>query len=153
MRREIEVLEFVRGVNFEFDGSLENSDTKHLLVRDDACEQICNRKDCVGFVTAGRHRGLIDFYIRHNLFHQSKLGRDIEQPKTQIVLFKFPRDVMQVSTLSAQLGLGSELVDWYCHATSFPYGPSMIDLLPHSDDRLRYCLNSEFFISRTDWNI
>ena len=49
---------------------------------------------------------------------------------------------MQVSTLSAQLGLGSELVDWYRDATSLPYGHLLIDLSPRTDDRLRYCTNT-----------
>ena len=49
---------------------------------------------------------------------------------------------MQVTTLSTQLGLGSELVDWYRDATSFPFGHLLIDLLPRTDDRLRYCTNT-----------
>ena len=58
---------------------------------------------------------------------------------------------MQVSTLSAHLGLGSELVDWYQDATSVPYDHSLIDLSPRTDDRLRYCTNtgcvpSKFYI-------
>ena len=52
------------------------------------------------------------------------------------------RDVMQVTTLSTQLGLGSELVDWYRDATSVPFGHLLIDLSPRTDDRLRYCRNS-----------
>ena len=49
---------------------------------------------------------------------------------------------MQVTTLGAQLGLGSELVDWYRDATSAPFGNLLIDLSPRTDDRLRYCTNS-----------
>ena len=49
---------------------------------------------------------------------------------------------MQVSTPSAQLGLGSKLVDWYRDATSFPYGHLLIELSPRTDDRLRYCTNT-----------
>ena len=37
---------------------------------------------------------------------------------------------MQVTTLSTQLGLGSELVDWYRDATSVPFGHLLIDLSP-----------------------
>ena len=48
---------------------------------------------------------------------------------------------MQLTTLGAQLGLGSELVDWYQDATSVPFGPLLIDLSPRTDDRLRYCTN------------
>ena len=76
------------------------------------------------------------------MFHQSKLGRDVELQKTHIVLFKSTRDVTQVSTLSAELGLRSELVDWFRDDTSVPYGHFLIDLSPHTDDRLSYCRNT-----------
>ena len=49
---------------------------------------------------------------------------------------------MQVTTLSTQLGLGSELVDWYQDATSVPFGHLLIGLSPRTDDSLRYCTNS-----------
>ena len=139
MQKEIENIEFVQGVNFEFVDSLKNNGTKYLLIFDDSCEEICNSK---AFVAAGRHRGLSTIYIKHNMFHQSKLGRDVELQNTHIVLFKSPSDVVQVTTLSAQLGLGSELVDWYRDATSVPFGHLLIDLSPRTDDRLRYCTNS-----------
>ena len=95
MRKEIENLEFVRGVNFEFIDSLKNKGTKYLLFFDDSCEKICNSKAFVDIATAGRHRGLSTIYIKHNFFHQSRLGRYVELQNTNIVLFKSPRDVMQ----------------------------------------------------------
>ena len=75
MQKEIENLEFVRGVSFEFIDSLKNNGTKYLLIFDDSCEEICNSKAFVDIATAGRHRGLSTIYIKQNLFHQSKLGR------------------------------------------------------------------------------
>ena len=111
MQKEIQILEFVQGVNFEFIDSLKNNGTKYLLIINDSCEEICNSKAFVNIANAGRHRGLSPIYIKHNLFHQSKLGRDVELQNTHIALFKSPRDVMQVTTLFTQLGLGSELVD------------------------------------------
>ena len=138
MQKEIENFEFVQGVKFEFIDSLKNNSTKYLLISKDLCEEICNSKAFVGIALVGRHRGLSTIYIKHNLFHQSKLGRDVELQNTRIVLFKSARDVMQVSTLSAQLGLGSELVYWYRNATSVPYVQFLIDLSPSKDDRLRY---------------
>ena len=113
MQKEIENLEFVRRVNFEFIDSLKNNGKKCLLIFDDSCEEICNSGAFVHIATVGTQRGLSTIYIKHNLFHQSKLGRDAELQNTHIVLFKSPRDVMQVTTLSTQLGLGSKLVDWY----------------------------------------
>ena len=58
---------------------------------------------------------------------------------------------MQVTTLGAQLGLGSELVDWYRDATSVPFGHLLILFSPRTDDRLRYCtttgsIPSKFYI-------
>ena len=58
---------------------------------------------------------------------------------------------MQVTTLGAQLGLGSQLADWYRDATSVSFGQLLIDLSPRMDDRKRYCTNSgsvpsKFFI-------
>ena len=142
MQKKNENLEFVQGVNYEFIDSFKNNGTKYLLIIDDSGEEICNSKAFVDIATAGRHRCLSTIFIKHNLFHQSKLGRDVGLQNTYIVLFKFPCDVMQVTTLSTQLGLGSEIVDWYRDGTSVPFGHLLIDLSPPTDDRLRYCTNS-----------
>ena len=142
MQKAIKNLEFVQGVNFEFIDLLQNNGTKYLLLFDDSSEVICNSKAFVDIATARTHRGPSTINIKHNLFHQSKLGRDVELQNTHIVLFKSPHDVMQVTTLSTQLGLGSELIDWYRDATCVPCGHLLIDLSPRTDDRLRYCTNS-----------
>ena len=142
MQKQIENLEVVQGVNSEINDSIKNNGTKYLLIFDNSCEEICNSKAFVDIATARRHRGLSMIYIKHNLFHQSKLGRDVQLQNTHIVPFKSPRDVMQVTTLSTRLGLGSELVDWYRDATSVLFGHLLIDLSPRTDDRLRYCTNS-----------
>ena len=151
MQKANKNLEFVQGVNFEFIDSFKHNGTKYLLIFDDSCEEICNSKAFVDIVTAGRHRGLSTIYIKHNLFQPSKLGRDVELQITHIFLFKSPREVMQVITLSTQLGIGSELVDWYQDATSVPFRHLLIDLSPRTDDRLPYCTNcgsvpSKFYI-------
>ena len=132
----------MQGVNFEIILSLKNNDTKYLLIIDDSCEKSFNSKASVDIATAGRHRGLSTIYIKHNLFHQSKLGRDVQLQNTHIVLFKSPRDVMQATTVGSQLGLNLELVDWYRDATSVPFGHLLTDLLPRTEDRICYCTNS-----------
>ena len=134
MQKEIETLEFVQGANFEFIDSLKNNGTKYLLICDDSCEEVCISKAFVNIATAGRHRGPSTIYIKHTLFHQSKPGRDVELQNTHIVLFKSPSDIMQVTTLSTKLGLGSELVDWYRNATSVPFGLLLFDLSPRTVD-------------------
>ena len=90
----------MRGVNFEFTDSSNNNATKYLLIFDDSCEKIRDSKAFVDIATAGGHRGRSTIYIKQNLFHQSKLRRDVELQNTHMVLFKSPCDVMQVNTLS-----------------------------------------------------
>ena len=141
MQQEIENLVFVPGVTFEFIHSLKEQRYKALPF-DNSCEEICNSKAFVDIAIAGRHQGLSTIYIKHNLFHQSKLGRDVELQNTHIVLFKSHRDLMQVTTLSTQLSLGSEVVDWYRDATSVPFGQLLTDLSPCTDNRLRHCTNT-----------
>ena len=142
MSKNIKNIEFVQGVDFELILNLPNNGTKYLLIFDDSCEEISRSKEFVKIATAGRHKGLGTVYIKHNLFHQSRLGRDIELQNTHIVLFKSPRDVLQINKLSQQLGLGSQLKDWYTTATSILYGHLLIDLTPKAVDSLWYCTNS-----------
>ena len=150
--QKIENVEFVRGVSFEYIDSLKNNGLKDLLIFDDSCEEISNSKKLVDIATAGRHRGLSTIYIKHNLFHQSKHGRNLELQNAHIVfIFKCRRNVMQVSMLSEQMGLWSSLVDWFWDAISVSYGHLLIDLSPRTDDRLSYCSNtgsipSKFYI-------
>ena len=89
--------------------NLPNNGTKYLLMFDDSCEQVSNSTQFVKIASAGRHICLNRIYIKHNLFHQSNLGRDVELQTTPTVLFKSPRDVLQIKTLSQQLGLRSQL--------------------------------------------
>ena len=70
------------------------------------------------------------------------MGRDVELQNTHMVLFKSPRDVLQVNTLSQQLGLGYQLKKWYQDATSVPYGHLLIDLTPKTVNSPSFCSNS-----------
>ena len=112
MKNKTETLEFVQCMYFEFIDSSKNG-KKDLLIFDDSFEEICNSDAFVDNATAGRHLGFSTFYIKQNLFYQSKLGRGDELQNKQIVLSKSPRDMMHVSTLSARSRHGSELVERY----------------------------------------
>ena len=142
MLKEIENIDFVQGVNFDFVDFLENNGTRYLLNFDGSCQNVCNFRELRKIGVAGRHRGLSTIYIMHNLFHNSILGGDIEPHNTHIVLFQSPRDVLQVVRLSVKLGLFLSLVDWHKDATYVPFCHLLIDLPPGTDDGLRYCTNS-----------
>ena len=128
--------------------SLKTNDTKCLLIFDDSCEEVCNSQVFAENAITGRHRGLNNSYANHNLFLQSNFGRDVELQKGQIVLFKTPSDVMQVSNLSAQLGLGLELVKWNRDATSLHYGLLVTDSAQRKDDQPGYCTITAFIPSK-----
>lgn len=138
MQKTIHGIEFIQGVDFQMINNLPNNGDSYLLIFDDSCEEISKSSDFVKLATAGRHRGINIIFIKHNLYHKSSKGRDVELQLTHIVLFKSPRDVNQISILSNQLGLGSELVDWYKSATEIPFGHLMIDLCPRTLDVLRF---------------
>ena len=83
--------------------------------------------------------GLHTIYIKHNLFHQSN-WEEMLSYKKHIVLFKSPRDVLQINTLSQQLGLGHNRKSGFKkqHLLLMVYGHSLIVLTPKTIDSLRY---------------
>ena len=78
---------------------------------DDSCQEVCASRLFEKNAVVGRHRALSTVYKEHNLFHESKLGRDMELQNAHIGLLKLPGVVLQVGRLSVQLGLSSSLVD------------------------------------------
>ena len=139
--KKIEVLEFVQGVNFENTDTLEKG-SKYLLNSYNSCEKIRNPRPSVDIANSRRRRGLSPMYIRRTLFHRSELGLGVELQDTNNVFFKPRRHLMQVSTLSAQLGLESELVDWYRDAMSVPSAHVGIEFSPCKDNQLLYRTNT-----------
>ena len=140
LQKEIENLEIVQGVNFEFTDSLENNVTKYLLIFDDSCEELGPSKAFVDIATAGRHRGLSTIHFKHNLFHQSEFGRDVDLQNTRKLLFS---NLPMTWSKSARLvnrwnSDQTALVDWYWDATCVLYGHLSIDLSPGTDDRLAF---------------
>jgi len=60
-----------------------------------------------------------------------------------IVLFKNPRDAMQVATLARQMypGQSKFLVEAFKNATEKPFGYLLLDLKPDTDERYRIRTN------------
>ena len=69
MQKEIENLELIQVVDFEFKHSSNSNGTKYLLISDTSSDEIGTSKTFADVATAGRHRGLSTIYIKHNLFH------------------------------------------------------------------------------------
>ena len=149
MQKETDNLEFVQGVHFEFFNSSKKTVIKVYSFLMTRVQNFATLRSLWTLLLLSDIAEFYTIYIKHNLFHQNKLGRDIELQNTHIVLFKSPRGMHQFAALSVQLGLGSPLVDWYRDATSVPFGHLLIDLCPQTDDRLRYCTNRGNIQSKT----
>ena len=124
---------FTNFSRLDFISQLENC----LFVFDDSCEKIVNDKEFSKLATAGRHRNISVIYVKHNLFQQSKWSRTIDLNTTHIILFKSPRDILQITYNGKQLNNTSFLKESYELATKLPFGLSD----PETSDSLRYCSN------------
>lgn len=138
MLTTISNIEFIQCLDFEMIDQLPNDGTKYLLIFDDSCSELFKSPGFEKIATSGRHKNLNVIYIKHNLFHKGKIGRDTELQNTHIVLFKSPRDTQQISRLGQQLGIATFLKACYNDATTKPFGHLMIDLSPKTVDSLRY---------------
>ena len=65
-----------------------------------------------------------------------------------ILIFKSPRDVMQIGTLSAESRFGPELVDLFSDAISILCGHLVVDLSLRADDQLCYYTNTGYIPSK-----
>ena len=55
----------------------------------------------VDIAAAGRRRGIVTTDMKHDLFHQSTLGRDVKVQNMHNLLFKSPRVVIKFTVLIA----------------------------------------------------
>ena len=144
LKQDVAEIEFIQGLDFDLiNESLATDGKKRLLIFDDFSDELLKSKDFTRIATAGRHLGLHVLYIKHNLFHKSPLGRDVELQLTHIVLFQSPRDINQIERLGQQLGKQKFVTLCYKDATSKPFGFLLIDLSPKTLDILRFCTNLE----------
>ena len=76
------------------------------------------------------HKNLSIIYIVQNLFCQGKSSRTINLNAKYIVLFKNPRDKLQIATLARQMypGKAAFFMEAYEDATEKPYGYLVVDL-------------------------
>ena len=136
-------IEFVKGIPTALGKDAYFSVNKrNLIVFDD--QMIDTGKDprIVNLFTRGsHHRNLSVIYIVQNVFHQGKGSRSISLNSHYLVLFKNPRDKLQVLILAKQMypGRTDFFLKQYEEAVRRPYGYLLIDLktTTQDDSRLR----------------
>ena len=97
-------IEFVKGIHTTLEqDSYFDVNKRNLIVFDDQTIDASKDKRIVNLVTRGsHHRNLRVIYIVQNLFHQGKGSRSISLNSHYLVLFKNPRDKLQILTLQSK---------------------------------------------------
>ena len=130
-------INFIQGVpNAEVFNSFDT--TSHtLLILDDLQHDIAKNKTCEKLLTQlSHHANITVIYVLQNLYYPGIKTLTLNTHYN--VLFQNLRDVLQISILSRQLGMGNALVDAYKDAVlTRKYGYLLIDLCPHSEQKYR----------------
>ena len=141
MQFSVPGIEFVKGIptDLEEDWYL-NEAISNLIVVDDQMAETASDKRILNLFTKGsHHRNLSVIFLLQNLFHQGKISRTMSLNSHYLVLFKNPRDKMQVMTLARQMyPAGTEtFMRKYEEAVRRPYRYLLVDLKPSTDDQCR----------------
>lgn len=134
-------IKFIEGLPESFeDESLFPSHQSHLIVLDDVIFQAANHPEVVKIFTQYRHhKDMSVMFLTQNVFLQGKHSRTISLNSTYMVLFKNPRDKLQVNTLARQICPGRVhfFLESFEEATREPHGYLLIDLTPTCPEQLR----------------
>ena len=131
-------IEFIKGIpdnleqDYYFDVNMRN-----LIVIDGQMIEAGSDNRVVNLFTKGsHHRNLSVIYIVQNLFHQGKGNRNISLDSHYLVLFKNPRDKLQIYP-----GQTSLFMKQYEDAVQRPFGYLFVDLKPTAHDSCRLRTN------------
>lgn len=140
MLKRYPFIKFVEGLPSNLaDDELLPLNKNNLVIVDDLMSDACNDKEMAhAFTRYVHHRNLSIIYIMQNLFCQGKSSRTITLNAKYIVLFKNPRDKLQIAILARQMypGKASFFMEAYEDATKVPYGYLVVDL---NTDTLESC--------------
>ena len=135
--------------NVEFIGGLTDSNLldgrRTLLIIDDLMSETDSRVTKL-FTKGSHHKNASVIYISQNLFHEGKENRNISLNSHYLILFKNPRDAVQIAHLGRQIfpDKGKYFREAFTDATSRPYGYLLVDLKPTTQDELR--LRTDIFL-------
>jgi len=145
MSRTIPGIEFVKGIphdideDWYFDAAINN-----LIVIDDQMAETSNDKRILNLFTKGsHHRNLSVVFIVQNVYFQGKIMRTLSLNAAYLVLFKNPRDKLQMITLGKQMypGKTEQFLRKYEAAVQRPFGYLFVDLKPTTADECRLRVN------------
>lgn len=134
--KKINIIEIHTEIPYTFETIEDNS----LIILDDMMLEAYNKAVCGLFVKKSHHHNISVILISQNVFHQSKLSRDISLNSKYLVLFKNPRDKSQMLPLARQIYPENpmELYRVYKEVTSIPHGYLLFDLTQSANDIIRF---------------
>lgn len=105
MLETIPGIEFVKGIPHDIDEDWYfDSAINNLIVIDDQMAETSNDKRILNLFTKGsHHRNLSVIFIVQNVYFQGKIMRTLSLNAAYLVLFKNPRDKLQMITLGKQM--------------------------------------------------
>ena len=114
---------------------------KVLAIFDDSCDDILEIASFANLATAGRHKGVIVIFIKHNLYQQGMYCVTVDKNTTHVVISKWPRIGRQLKILGSELQIADStfLEAAYQQATSIPFGHLLIDLTTTCHESLGFC--------------
>jgi hypothetical protein len=91
------------------------------------------------FTVGSHHKNTSVFFITQNLFSKGKYAREISLNSNYLVMFKNPRDKLQLSILANQMYPNNKnfILESFADATFLPYGYLFFDLKQDTEERNR----------------
>ena len=134
-------VKFVQGLPDSFDDEeLFPSHQDHLIILDDLIFQASDHPEVVKIFTQYRHhKNMSVFLLSQNIFHQGKHSRTISLNSNYLILFKNPRDKLQMNILAQQMFPSNKsfFLESFEDATREPHGYLILDCTPTCPDRFR----------------
>lgn len=114
----------------------------NLIVIDDLLSETDSKVTKL-FTKGSHHKNCSVIYITQNLFDKNRENRTITLNSHYMILFKSPRDAMQVQNLARQMYPGKThfMREAFEDATKEPYTYLMVDLKPNTPECLRLRAN------------
>ena len=127
-------------VHTEIPNTFDQIEDDSLIILDDLMLEAFNKAVCGLFVRKSHHHNISVILTSQNVFHQTKLSRDISLNSKYLVFFKNPRDKSQMLPLARQIYPENpmELYRVYKDVTQLPHGYLLFDLTQSTNDILRF---------------
>ena len=152
LRKKLNNIKFIQGIPPTLkNAKIFDERIPTLFNFDDLMRDATKNSDICELYTEGsHHRNLSVICLLQNIYHHGRENRTMSLNTQYLVLFKNPRDQLQVMTLSRQMfpHRSYQFMDQFNQATAKPFGYLVIDLKQNTPDYQR--LRTDVFIKNNE---